>query len=253
MLRTRVIPTLLLRDGALVKTVNFDKFQYIGDPANTVRIFNELEVDELVVLDILASKEHRKIDFDTLAEIAEEAFMPLAYGGGISSFEDAQRIFTIGFEKVIINSSLFLNPKLIKDLASHFGSQSIVGSIDVKRNFFNKLEVVSHSATKSAKLSPLNWALELEKLGIGELLLTSVEKEGTWLGYDLELIKEISDSLSIPVIANGGAGSLNDIEQVVKESGASAVAVGSMVVFQKKDYGVLVNFPDRVELEKRLG
>lgn len=252
MLRTRVIPTLLLRDGALVKTVNFDKFEYIGDPANTVRIFNELEVDELVVLDILASKESLKIDFDTLAEIAEEAFMPLAYGGGISSFEDVKRIFSIGFEKVIMNTSLFDDLGLLKKVSDHFGSQSIVGSIDVKRNFFDKMEVVSHGGQKTTKKAPLEWALELEKNGIGELLLTSVNKEGTWDGYDVSLIKSFSEKLSIPVIANGGAGNVDHIVDVVKNGGASAAGVGSMVVFQKKGYGVLVNFPDRADLEEIL-
>lgn len=252
MLRTRVIPTLLLRDGALVKTVNFDKFQYIGDPANTVRIFNELEVDELVILDILASKRGQEIDFETLSEIAEEAFMPLAYGGGITSFEDAKKIFSIGFEKVVINSNSILNPELIKELSDHFGSQSIVGSIDVKRNFFGNEEVVTHSASKSTDKSPVEWALELSNLGVGELLVTSVDQEGTWNGYDIDLIKAISDVATVPIIANGGAGNVQHIEEVIKKGGASAAGVGSMVVFQKKDYGVLVNFPDKQKLDEVL-
>jgi cyclase len=252
MLRTRVIPTLLLRDGALVKTVNFDKFEYIGDPANTVRIFNELEVDELVVLDILASKENRKIDFDTLFEIAEEAFMPLAYGGGVSNFEDAKRIFSIGFEKVVINSIAVENNEFISELAHHFGNQSIIGSIDVKKNFFGKYEVLSHSGTKSTGLEPIEYAKKLAEKGVGELLITSIDQEGTWAGFDIELMNNIVKAVSVPVIANGGAGSVNDIENVVKKAKVSAVAVGSMVVFQKKDYGVLVNFPDREQLEERL-
>jgi cyclase len=250
MLRTRVIPTLLLRDEALVKTIKYKKYGYIGDPANTVRIFNELEVDELVFLDILASKNKQEIKFDTLQDIANEAFMPLAYGGGIRTFEDAKRIFTIGFEKLIINSYAFENPKFISELANHFGNQSVIGSVDVKKDLFGKYKVFTHSATKNTKLNPVDWAIQLEKLGAGELLITSVDNEGTWQGYDYELIKQITDKVNIPVIANGGAGNLEHIETVVKQSKASAVAVGSMIVYQKKGYGVLVNFPDKKELEK---
>ena len=252
MLRTRVIPTLLLRDEALVKTVKFNKYRYIGDPANTVRIFNELEVDELVFLDILATKRNQQIKFDTLQDIANEAFMPLAYGGGIRTFEDAKKIFTIGFEKLVINSYAVENPEFITLLAKYFGNQSVIGSIDVKKNIFGKKIVVTNSATKKTNLNPIEWAIELERLGAGELLITSVDNEGAWMGYDNELIKQITDKVNIPVIANGGAGSLEHIEKVVKQSNASAVALSSMVVFQKKDYGVLVNFPDRNELEKKL-
>ena len=253
MLRTRVIPCLLLRNEALVKTIKFDKFNYIGDPANTVRIFNELEVDELVFLDILVSKENQEIKFKTLQEIANEAFMPLAYGGGIKTFEDAQKIFTIGFEKVIINSYSFENPDFITELANHFGNQSVIGSIDVKKNFFGKYEVYSKSGSHNTGKNPVEWAVELEKLGAGELIITSIDQEGTWDGYDNELILSISNAVSIPVVANGGAGNIDDIESVVKKANASAVAVGSMVVYQKKDYGVLVNFPDRLKLEEILG
>ena len=250
MLRTRVIPTLLLRDEALVKTVKFKKYGYIGDPANTVRIFNELEVDELVFLDILASKKNQKIKFDTLQDIANEAFMPLAYGGGIRTFDDAKKIFTIGFEKLIINSYAVENPQFITELANHFGNQSVIGSIDVKRDIFGKYKVFTHSASKNTKLNPIDWAIKLEELGAGELLITSVDNEGTWQGFDYDLVKQITDKVSIPVVANGGAGSLKHVEKVVKESNASAVALGSMLVYQKKDYGVLVNFPDEQELFK---
>ena len=252
MLRTRVIPCLLLHDEALVKTVKFNKFNYIGDPANTVRIFNELEVDELAFLDILASKENQPIKFDALVDIANEAFMPLAYGGGVRTFEDAKRIFSIGFEKVIINSHAVEDTGLIEELASHFGSQSIIGSIDIKKNFFGKYEVFTHGGTKSTGLDPIDWVKELEKRGVGELLVTAIDKEGSWDGYDIKLMNEIVKAVSVPVIANGGAGNVDHIGDVVSQTKVSAVAVGSMVVYQKKDYGVLVNFPDRDELEKRL-
>lgn len=252
MLRTRVIPCLLLRDEALVKTIKFKKFGYIGDPANTVRIFNELEVDELVFLDILASSKNQEIKYNLLEEIANEAFMPLAYGGGIKSFDQVKKILAIGFEKVVINSNAVTNPKLINEVANYFGNQAVIGSIDIKKDLFGKHKVVTHSAKKGTKLNPVQWAKEFENAGAGELLITSVDLEGTWQGYDYQLIKQITDSVSVPVIAHGGAGNLNHIEKVVKESNASAVALGSMVVYQKKDYGVLVNFPDRTELEKRL-
>ncbi len=252
MLRTRVIPCLLLREDALVKTIKFKKYNYIGDPENTVRIFNELEVDELVFLDILASKTNQKIKFNTLKNIAAEAFMPLAYGGGIRTFEEAKKILSIGYEKLIINSSAVESPEFITELSMHFGNQSIIGSIDVKKNFFGKYKVVTHGASKKTGLDPVEWAVELEKRGVGELLITSVDKEGTWNGYDVELIKQISKHVTVPVVANGGAASVENIQEVVKVGGASAAAVGSMVVYQKKGYGVLVNFPDNSELEKLL-
>ena len=252
MLQTRVIPCLLLRDESLVKTVKFDKAGYIGDPINTVRIFNELEVDELVFLDISATVEQRTPNFKILAEIANECFMPLGYGGGMRNFEDAKRIFQIGFEKIAVNSYSLENPTYITQLAEHFGNQAVIASIDVKKNFFGKYEVYSHSGKKNTKRNPLEWAQELEKLGAGEILLTSIDREGTWNGYDDELVKKITSVVNVPVIANGGAGNLSHLVSVVKDAKASAVALGSMVVYQKKGLGVLVNFPERKELEQKL-
>ncbi len=252
MLKTRVIPCLLLRDESLVKTVKFDKAAYIGDPINTVRIFNELEVDELLFLDITATNEKRTPNFKILAEIANECFMPLGYGGGLQSFEDAKRIFQIGFEKVAVNSYSFKHPEFITQLAEHFGNQAVVASIDVKKNLFGKYEVYSHSGKMNTHKNPVQWAQELEKLGAGELLLTSIDREGSWMGYDVELVKKITSAVQIPVIANGGAGNLSHVRAVVKEGNASAVALGSMVVFQKKGLGVLVNFPEAKELTASL-
>lgn len=252
MLRTRIIPCLLLRDEALVKTTKFKRFGYIGDPANTVRIFNELEVDELVFLDILASRKNQEIKYDTLQDIANEAFMPVSYGGGIKSFDQIKKILSIGFEKVVINTQAVQNPNLIRESANHFGNQSIIGSIDVKKDFFGKKKVVIKGASKFTKLNPVDWAIELENLGVGELLVTSVDNEGTWQGFDYNLLREIADKVSVPVIANGGAGNIDHIEKAVKNSNVSAISLGSMVVYQKKGYGVLINFPDRNELEKRL-
>ena len=252
MLQTRVIPCLLLKDDSLVKTVNFKKPAYIGDPVNTARIFNELEVDELVLLDISATNNNRKPDFKILAELANECFMPLAYGGGINNFEDAKKIFQIGIEKVVINSIAFSKPAFITELAEHFGNQAIVASIDVKKNMFGKFQVYSNSGTKKQKVDPVAWAQELEQLGTGEILLTAIHQEGTWMGFDINIIEKISNAVNIPVIANGGASSIEDIGKAVKQGNASAVSLGSMVVYQNKGMGVLVNFPDTEKLNKVL-
>lgn len=250
MLRTRVIPCLLLKNESLVKTVKFKEYNYIGDPVNTVRIFNELEVDELMFLDIFASKENRTINFKILQDIANECFMPLSYGGNVKSLKDAKKIFEIGFEKVVINSNAFNNLKLIEEIAKYFGNQSVVGSIDVKKSFWGTEKVYSHHGKQKQNVEIVEWAKQLEKAGAGELLITSVEREGSWDGYDVDLIKSITQNVQVPVIANGGCGSLADISEVVKKANASACAVGSMVVYQKKGMGVLVNFPDRKKLEE---
>jgi imidazole glycerol-phosphate synthase subunit HisF len=249
MLRTRIIPALLLRDDALVKTTQFKNPRYIGDPINTVRIFNELEVDELTFLDITATNESRNINLQFLSEIADECFMPLSYGGGLSDFDSVKSIFKIGFEKVVLNSVCFKQPDFVTRVAEHFGSQAVIASIDVKKNFWGNYEVWSNSGTINTKKNPVDWALEIEKLGAGEILLTSIDKEGTWSGFDCSLIKKVSEAVNIPVIAHGGAGSPSDISEIIKKDIASAVAIGSMVVYQKKGMGVLVNFPDRFELD----
>jgi imidazole glycerol-phosphate synthase subunit HisF len=252
MLRTRIIPCLLLRNETLVKTIQFKKFNYIGDPANTCRIFNELEVDELAFLDITASREKREPNYKVLQEIADECFMPLSYGGGIRNMQTAERIFNIGFEKIILNTYPFENPGIITELANAFGSQSIIVAIDVKKNIWGKHQVYGLSGTLNQKLHPVEWAKEAESLGTGEILLTSIDLEGTWKGYDVELTSQVACAVSIPVIANGGAGTLEDIGKIVKKGLASAVALGSMVVYQRKDLGVLVNFPDKKDIEQTL-
>jgi len=248
MLRTRIIPTLLLHDESLVKTVRFNKFTYVGDPCNTVRIFNELEVDELLFLDIKASREKRSPNLKLLANIANECFMPLAYGGGIRTLDDAKAIFEIGFEKVVVNTSALETPELITKLAEHFGSQAVIVSLDVKKDLLGAYHVCTYSGTKKIKYNPVEQAKKMELLGAGEILLTSIEREGTWNGFDLELIKSVTEAVSVPVVAHGGAGTIEHIGEVVKYSGASAVALGSMVVFQKKGMGVLVNFPDEQQV-----
>ncbi len=252
MLRTRVIPALLLRHESLVKTERFGKFTYVGDPCNTVRIFNELEVDELLFLDIMASKDGQSPNLKILAEIANECFMPLGYGGGIRSLESAKAIFDIGFEKIALNTHAITDPELVSRIARHYGSQAVIASIDVKRSFWGKEYVRRGDGRGKAPLDPVAWAVEMEDRGAGEILLTSVDREGTWQGFDTDLVRRVSDAVSVPVIAHGGGGTVDHIGDAVKKGGASAVALGSMVVFQKQGMGVLVNFPDRAKLEKVL-
>lgn len=241
MLRVRLIPTLLLRGESLVKTVRFGRFTYVGDPANTVRVFNELEVDELVFLDISATPEGRPPNLRVLADIADECFMPLAYGGGIRSVDDAKAVFDIGFEKVALNTAAVDTPRLIGDLADRYGSQAVTVSIDVKRNAWGRARVVTRSGRHRTALDPVAWAQEVEAFGAGEILLTSIDREGSWRGLDLDLVRDVAHAVSVPVIAHGGAGNAVHIDEAVK-AGASAVALGSMVVFQKQGMGVLVNF-----------
>ena len=250
MLRTRIIPALLLRNQSLVKTVRFGKFSYVGDPCNTVRIFNELEVDELLFLDITASLEKRPPNYQLLTDIASECFMPMGYGGGIKSVEDAKAVFGIGFEKIVVNTYGIENPSFIYQLASEYGSQAVMASIDVKKNIWGQYQVRSHSGKQKTNQKLIHWAKELESLGAGEILLTSIEQEGSWKGFDLDLVKSVTEAVNIPVIAHGGAGTIGHIEDVVQKAGASAVALGSMVVFQKQDMGVLINFPQKRHLEK---
>lgn len=252
MLRTRVIPILQLRNECLVKTIQFDRFTYIGDPSNTVRIFNELEVDELIFLDITATEESRSPNMKVLNDIANECFMPLGYGGGVRDFETAKTIFKCGFEKIAVNSYAHENPGFITKLSEHYGAQAVIASIDVKRNLWGNYHVYTHSGRKKTDLSPVEWSQELEERGAGEILLTSINREGSWEGFDIELVKQVTQAVNIPVIAHGGAGCVEDIGTVVRDGGASAVGLGSLVVFQKKGLGVLVNYPDEELLAKQL-
>jgi cyclase len=244
-----VIPSLLLKDQGLVKTVNFKNPKYVGDPINAVRIFNEKEVHELVFLDITASIEKRSPRFDIISNIASECFMPLGYGGGIKTLEQAKKLFGLGVEKIIINSYAIENPLFIRNLADMVGSQSVVVSIDVKKNFFGKYETYVLSGTTKTPWDPISWAQEAERLGAGEIILNSVDRDGTMKGYDISLIKNVSGSVNIPVVACGGAGTVNDFSTAVYEGGASAIAAGSMFVYYGKYRAVLINFPDDEELK----
>ena len=242
MLRPRVIPALLLHEKALVKTTRFGKFEYIGDPANTVRIFNELEVDELCFLDISAARSRKSPNFEVLREIATERFMPLSYGGGITSFDTAKRIYDTGFEKVIVNSAAWDDPTLVDEIARVYGTQAVVAAIDVGRTWTGATALMSRGKARRERRDVIVWAQEMARRGAGEILLTAVEREGTWEGFDLDLVSRVAQAVEVPVIAHGGAGKLDDIGAAL-QAGASAVALGSFVVFQKKGMGVLVNFP----------
>jgi imidazole glycerol-phosphate synthase subunit HisF len=248
----RVIPCLLLDGSMLVKTVKFKSGAYVGDPVNTVRIFNELEVDELCILDISATPTGRGPDLGLLAEIASEAFMPLSYGGGLRDVATAGRLLRVGFEKVVVNTAAVERPPLVQELSRAYGGQAVVVAIDVKKRALARYEVVTRSARRRTGLDPIEWAVRAVELGAGEILLTSVDRDGTWTGYDLALVRAVTNRVSVPVIANGGAGSVEHLGEVVRHSGASAVALGSMVVFQAKGLGVLVNFPDQGLLRREL-
>jgi cyclase len=250
MLKARVIPCLLLRNAGLVKTVKFKNYTYIGDPINAVRIFNEMEVDELIFLDILASKERREPDYKLLGELSGECFMPLAYGGGVRTIEQMKKLFSLGIEKIALNTMAFDRPELISEGANLFGRQAVIGSIDVRRNIFGRYEVAVEDGTRRTGLDPVEYARSLEKHGVGEILITSMDRDGTWEGYDLDLIGKITSAVSVPVIASGGAGSVEDIGNVIRSGGASAAALGSMVVFQSKGLGVLIKFPSQAELSR---
>ena len=252
MIKTRVIPCLLLKGKGLVKSLKFKDPVYIGDPINAVRIFNEKEVHELLFLDITATKENRKPDIEYIAQISDECYMPLAYGGGIRTIEDIKQILNAGAEKVCINSYAVENPSFIKEAANIFGSQSILVSIDVKKSLFGKYEVYTHGGKKSAKTDPVSLAIKMQEMGAGEILINSIDKDGTMDGYDLTLVKNVAESLTIPVIACGGAGEIKHFADAVNLGGASAVAAGSFFVFHGSRRGILINYPDNDQLNKML-
>jgi cyclase len=252
MIRPRVIPALLLQGQGLVKTVKFKNPTYLGDPINIVRIFNDKEVDELVFLDITATNENRPPAFDMLANITSECFMPLGYGGGIKSMEDIRRLLSIGIEKIILNTSAVENPTLIRAAADHAGSSSVVVSMDVKKNFLGKYEIFTRSGKKGTGLDPVKYAVEMEKLGAGELFINSIDRDGTMQGYDVDLIKRVTDVSSIPVVACGGAGKLQDLADAINIGGASAAAAGSLFVFQGPLRGVLISYPSQDDLKRIL-
>ncbi len=252
MRRIRVIPVLLIRKGGLYKSEKFKSHKYVGDPINAVRIFNEKEVDEIIILDIDATAENRSPNFKQIEEIAGEAFMPMAYGGGFSNIDQVKQVLYSGVEKAVFNNSAFKNTDLISDAAKHFGSSSVVVSIDVKRNWHGKKLVYTLNGKKNTGLDPVQFARRMENAGAGEIFLNSIEKDGTFTGFDLELIKSVASAVSIPVIACGGASSLKDFYEAVNMCKASAVAAGSMFVFQRPHHAVLISYPSQKDLSDHL-
>lgn len=248
-MKHRIIPALLLDNRKLVKTQKFKKPKYVGDPINAIRIFNDKEVDELMVLDISATKENLEPDYSMIEQFAGECFMPLAYGGGIRSLQQAKKIFALGVEKICIQTEALINPRLVKDLANEFGSQSIMVSIDIKRNWFGKAKVYCASQNKSFPINWLKLIKDLVNIGAGEVLLNSVDRDGTLSGPDLNLIKQASSCVNVPLIALGGISSLEDIKEAINV-GASAVAAGAFFVYQGPHRAVLITYPKYDELRK---
>ena len=245
-----MIPVLLLHKGGLVKSVRFKNYKYVGDPINAVKIFNEKEIDEIAVLDIDATREKRPVNIKKIKEITGEAFIPLAYGGGISHINEIKELFYTGVEKVVLNYSAVHTPGLVTEAAGLVGSQSVVVSIDVKKNLFGKYQVYTSNGTENTRMDPGQFAKKMEDSGAGEIFLNSIDKDGTYGGYDLELIRKVSGVLSIPLIACGGAGAVEDFTSAVN-NGASAVAAGSMFVFQRPHQAVLISYPSLKELKEK--
>lgn len=245
--RPRIIPVLLVDDRDLIKTIKFDKRTYLGDPVNAVKIFNRKGIDELAVLDIGATLSNREPDFELLKDIASEAFMPLACGGGITSIEQIRELLAIGYEKVVMNTSLITCPDLITKAAGLFGCQSIVASIDaVKKG--DKYKCAIRSGTEIIDIAPAELAKEAEGLGAGEIIINSIDRDGTMNGYDIELVKAVVDSVTIPVIAIGGARGVEDLKMVLQKGYAHAAAGGSMFVYYGRLKAVLITAPSEKEL-----
>jgi cyclase len=249
MFRPRVIPVLLLKNRGLVKTIKFENPTYVGDPMNAVRIFNDLEADELVFLDISASPDNRTIPFDFVKDIGDEAFMPFAVGGGIKTVEEIREIIRCGAEKVVINSAAIDTPDLVREAAETFGSQAVVVSLDVKETSEGHYEIHTYGGTKATGLDAVSVATQMEFLGAGEIMINSIDRDGTKEGYDIDLIRTVAEAVKIPVIALGGAGSWEDLPRAIRDGKASAVAAGTMFVFTGRKRAVLINYPDREEME----
>lgn len=250
MFKPRTIPVLLLKNRGLVKSIAFKNHRYIGDPINAVKIFNDLKADELVFLDILASKENRTVSLDFVKDVGEEANMPFAVGGGVKTIEQIRKIINAGAEKVVINTNAAKDPDFIKAAAETFGSSTITVCIDVKKNILGKEQAWSMNGSKPSGISPVDYALLMEEKGAGELIIQSIDLDGTMKGYDIRLIRKISESVSIPVVALGGAGRIDDLRKGFKEGYASALAAGSIFVFHGPRKAILINYPTKTQLLK---
>ncbi len=247
MLRPRIIPCLLVKNKGLVKTVNFDHPKYVGDPINAVRIFNEKQTDELMVLEIDASAEKREPDYKMIEHWASECRMPLSYGGGIKNIDQALRIFSLGVEKVALSSAAIENQKLISEIATQVGSQSVVVVLDVKKKLFGGYEVYTYNGKKHTGKNPVDLAKQFEDLGAGEIVINSIDHDGVMKGYDLALIEKVRKAITLPLTILGGAGSLQDIGELIKKFGVIGAAAGSLFVFKGVYKAVLINYPNPEE------
>ena len=251
MLQPRIIPVLLVHDKGLVKTTKFKDPKYVGDPINAVKIFNEKEADELIVLDIDATVLGREPDYRLIENLATECRMPLCYGGGVKTAQQAERILGLGVEKVALGSVIFERPEIITELAETVGRQSVVVVLDVKKRLFgSKYDCYSHNGKKNQKLCPFELAERLENLGAGELIVNSIDNDGLMTGYDLNLVTKFINTATVPVTAIGGAGSLNDIGTLISRHPIIGAAAGSLFVFKGKYKAVLINYPTRAEFNK---
>ena len=247
MLRPRIIPSLLIQDNGLVKTVNFKNPKYVGDPINAVKIFNEKAVDELAVFDIDATVLGKEPNYSLIERLASQSMMPLCYGGGVKTVEQAQRIFSLGIEKIALSSAVLQNPKLITEIADRVGAQSVIVVLDVKKKLLGGYEVYTHNSKKATGINPFQFVEEAQKLGAGEIVINSIDKDGVMKGYDLDLIAKVREKITLPMTVLGGAGSLEDIEKVIDNHGVIGVAAGSLFVFKGPYKAVLINYPDKAE------
>ncbi len=247
MILPRIIPCLLLKGKGLVKGIKFKDHTYIGDPINAIRIFNEKEVDELIFLDITATAEKRTPPLDLIQTIADQCLMPFAVGGGITTLQQARDIFSRGAEKVCINTASVEHPDVISSISDTYGVQSVVAVIDYKKNWLGRYNIYIRNGQQTIGKHPVDFAVELESLGAGEIMLNAIDRDGTQTGYDIDMIKQVSDAVRVPVIACGGAGNKEDLSAALKEGRASAVAAGSLFVFHGRRRAVLINFPSREE------
>lgn len=250
MLRPRIIPSLLIHDNGLVKTVNFKNPKYVGDPINAVKIFNEKAVDELAVFDIDATVLGKEPNYSLIERLASQSMMPLCYGGGVKTVEQAQRIFSLGIEKIALSSAVLQNPKLITEISDRVGAQSVIVVLDVKKKLLGGYEVYTHNGKKATGINPFKFVEDAQKLGAGEIVINSIDKDGVMKGYDLDLIAKIREKISLPMTVLGGAGSLGDIEKVIDQHGVIGVAAGSLFVFKGPYKAVLINYPTQLEKNK---
>ena len=250
MLRPRIIPSLLIQDNGLVKTVNFKNPKYVGDPINAVRIFNEKEVDELAIFDIDATAKGLEPNYSLIERIANQSRMPLCYGGGVKTVEQAQKIFGLGIEKIALSSAVLHNPELITQIANRVGAQSVIVVLDVKKKLFGGYEVYTHNGKKSTGINPFDFAEKAQRLGAGEIIINSIDQDGVMKGFDMNLIDKVRDKISLPLTVLGGAGELQHIQQVIHKHGVIGVAAGSLFVFIGVYKAVLINYPEKGEKEK---